>query len=60
MAPKRTMLLDFEEAVKYIGLNRADIINPGCDGNETEIFFRVSNSFPFTILCKSMAMKAPL
>lgn len=39
MAPKRTMLLDFEEAVKYIGLNRADIINPRCDGNETEIFF---------------------
>lgn len=60
MTPKRTMLLDFEETVKYIGLSRADIISPRCDGNETEIFFLVSNSFPFTIPCKTMTIKAPL
>ncbi|XP_041911324.1 uncharacterized protein LOC119819745 [Arvicola amphibius] len=32
MVPKRTMLLDFEDTIEYLGLNRADIINPRCDG----------------------------
>lgn len=59
MAPKRTMLLDFEDTVDYLGLNRADIINPRCDGNETEILL-ISNSFPFTTPCKTMTIQRPL
>ncbi|XP_040600788.1 uncharacterized protein LOC121140147 [Mesocricetus auratus] len=31
MSPKQTMLLDFEDTVKYLGLKSTDIINPGCD-----------------------------
>lgn len=58
MAPKRTMLLDFEDTVDYLGLNRADIINPRCDGNETEILL-ISNSFPFAIPCKTMTIQRP-
>ncbi|XP_042130633.1 uncharacterized protein LOC121828538 [Peromyscus maniculatus bairdii] len=32
MAPKRTMLLDFEDTVENLGLNKTDIIHPKCDG----------------------------
>lgn len=53
MTPKRTILLDFEDTVECLGLNRADIISPRCDGNETEILL-ISNSFPLTIPCKTM------
>ena len=56
MTPKRTMLLDFEDTVEYLGLNRADIISPRCDGNETEILL-ISNSFPLTIPCKTMTIQ---
>ncbi|XP_051022282.1 uncharacterized protein LOC127207039 [Acomys russatus] len=31
MAPRRTVLLDFEDLVENLGLNRTDIINPRCD-----------------------------
>ncbi|KAL6085459.1 hypothetical protein STEG23_004661, partial [Scotinomys teguina] len=31
MAPKRTMLLDFEDTVEDLGLNKTDIIHPKCD-----------------------------
>lgn len=44
MAPTPTMLLDFEDFVESLILNKTDIINPGCDGNETEILF-LSNFF---------------
>lgn len=31
MAPTPTMLLDFEDFVESLILNKTDIINPGCD-----------------------------
>ncbi|ERE71107.1 hypothetical protein H671_6g15987 [Cricetulus griseus] len=37
MSPKRTMLLDFEDTVKYFGLKRTDIVNPGCDAGSLEM-----------------------
>lgn len=36
MFPRPTVLLDFEDFVESLVLNKTDIINPGCDGNEIE------------------------
>ncbi|XP_027278534.1 uncharacterized protein LOC113830840 isoform X2 [Cricetulus griseus] len=36
MAPKRTLLLDFEDIVEDLGLNKTDIINPRCDAMESQ------------------------
>ncbi|KAL1765384.1 hypothetical protein HispidOSU_021751, partial [Sigmodon hispidus] len=35
-APKQTTLLDFEDIVEDLGLNKTDIIHPKYDDNEIE------------------------
>lgn len=44
MFPRPTVILDFEDFVESLALNKTDIINAGCDGNEIEILHLSFNS----------------
>lgn len=53
-----TLLLDFEDFVNQMGMNKTSIINPPYDGSKTA-FTLNSPSLPFIIFCKTGAMSTP-